>query len=132
MDVSTRSTSTVNENQTWIGNGGMPIGQPRSIVLDRSAFDFAAVFTEGHIPSGIGLGKVTATGMYAPYAPAGANGTEVLAGYLFASIPVDSDSTGDLAGALFWSGEVIEANLPADDTTDANGKADVANHIAFV
>lgn len=132
MDVSTRSTSTVNEDQTWVGNGGMPIGQPRSIVLDRSAFDFDADFTEGHIPSGIELAQITATGLYGPYDAAGAGGLAVMAGHLFVSIAVDSNSTGDLAAALFWSGEVIEANLPAQSTLDAAGKADVVNHIAYV
>lgn len=142
MDISTRTDTIVNEDQTWIGNGGIPIGQPRSIVLDRSAIDFAATFTNGVLPSGVALGRITATGLYAIYDDAfdadpvtagqQGDGREVMAGHLFASIPVDSESTGDLAGALFWSGEVIEANLPANHGLDAAGKTDVANHIAYV
>lgn len=132
MDPSIRSKTTLNEDQRWLGNGGQPIGQPRSIVLDRSAFDFEADFTDGYLPSGIELALITATGLYGPYTAAGAGGLETMAGHLFASIPVDSNSTGDLAGALFWSGEVIEDFLPAQSTLDAAGKADVANHIAYV
>jgi len=132
MDVSIRSTDTVNEDQTWLGNGGMPIGQPRSIVLDRSAFDFDADFPDGYLPSGIVLAEITATGLYGPYDNAGAGGLETAAGHLFASIPVDENSTGDLAAALFWSGEVIEANLPTGHGLDASAKTDLAAHIAYV
>lgn len=40
-------------------------------------------------------------------------------GYLFASIPVDRASTGDLGAALFWNGEVIEQFLPTMPTANA-------------
>ena len=133
MDVSVRTAGTyLNEDQRWLGNGGKPIGENRSIVLDRSAFDFAGTFTDGYLPSGITLGRITATGLYGPYTPAATNGLETAAGHLFASIAVDRESTGDLGAALFWNGEVIEEFLPADDTLDAAGKADVANHISYV
>lgn len=137
MDISVRTgTTIVNENQKWIGNGGMPIGQPRSIVLDRSAFDLDTTFPDGVIPSGIELALITATGLYGPYDPeddpAPTNGTQTMRGHLFASIAYDRESTGDLAAALFWSGEVIEDELPAASTLDAAGKADVVNHIAYV
>src|SRR4051794_35245188 len=68
MDPSVRTVGTfLNEDQRWIGNGGMPIGQPRDIVLDRSAFDLVTAFPNGFIPSGIALAKVTATGLHIPY-----------------------------------------------------------------
>jgi len=56
-------------------------------------------------------------------------------GYLFASIPVDRNSTGDLAAALFWNGEVIAQYLPtmpAANTIDDAFRRDVANHISHV
>lgn len=135
MDISTRTTRTlVNEDQRWIGNGGKPIGTPRTIVLDRSLFDLTAAYPNGHIPSGIPLGKVTATGLYGPYDPAAVDGRGDAAGHLFASISVDRDSSGDLGAALFWSGEVITNFLPAAPAAqiDAAGRADVAAHIAYV
>lgn len=68
MDPSVRTAGTfLNEDQRWLGNGGKPIGSPRDIVLDRSAFDLVTAFPNGFIPSGIGLARVTATGLYIPY-----------------------------------------------------------------
>jgi len=75
MDVSTRTKKTLHQDdQRWIGNGGRPIGEPRSIVLDRSAFDLDSDFPDGFIPSGVAVGKITATGLYGPY---GGNVNEV-------------------------------------------------------
>lgn len=69
MDPSVRTVGTfLNEDQRWIGNGGIPIGSPRDIVLDRSGFDLVTAFPNGFIPSGVGLARVAATGMYVPYA----------------------------------------------------------------
>lgn len=235
MDISTRTRTFLNEDQRWLGNGGKPIGTPRDIVLDRSAFDLVSTFPNGYIPSGIALAKVTATGLYIPYvnettevqtltrtstggtvtlnidgevtaaisaaatvtaaviqaainllsnvdeehtvtvtgstggpftltygglwagedmpqvivdntnatggtitaatgtaggvtSPAG-EGTGL--GLLFASVPYDTASTGDLSAALFWNGEVIEDNLPTSHGVDAAFKADTPR-IAWV
>lgn len=237
-DISVRTSQTlVQDDQRWIGNGGEPIGKPRSILLDRSAFDFVTNFPNGHLPSGIVLGKITATGLYAPYGaspsevqtvtvdatggtftisfdgettaaiaanetaanvqaallllsnlntgdltvarsgsvnayvytltfggqylgvnvPAvttgagsltggagtaavatstagggsASDGTEVAQGHLFAAVTVDPDSTGDIAAALFWSGEVDESALPTHHGLDAAAKVDL-KHIAYV
>lgn len=133
MDISTRTRTVRNEDQRWIGGGGKPNMPNRSIVLDRSGINMAN-FPNGYLPSGMLLGKVTATGLYVEYTPAAVNGSDVLAGHLFASVAVDPDSTGDIGAALFWSGEVITNFLPAAPAVqlDAAGRTDVADHIAYV
>lgn len=69
IDISIRQRLDLrNEDQRWIGNGGKPLAAPRSIVLDRSAFDLVTAFPNGYIPSGVALGVITATGLYGPYA----------------------------------------------------------------
>src|SRR6478609_4254646 len=70
-----KTKSFGNEDQRWIGNGGLPGLVPRSIVLDRSLFDLENDFPDGYIPSGVPLGKVTSTGLYGPYS-GGDNRTE--------------------------------------------------------
>lgn len=55
----------------------------------------------------------------------GSGGSEAMAGHLFVSAPYDRDSTGDIAAALFWSGEVITNFLPTGHGLDAAGRADV-------
>lgn len=235
MDISTRPGRTlVQDDQTWLGNGGQPIGKPRSIVLDRDLFNLAGTFTDGYIPSGVVLGKVTATGKYGPYGGlsnevqtinlgaasagtvtitfqgsttgpiaynasvatvqaaldalpninpgdvvvsggpwpatdltltfggqyvgvnvaqitadgAGATGETITiatataggaavsdlstaAGLLFAAVPYDRTSTGDMGAALFWNGEVLTDNLPANSGVDSNADGDLP-HIQFV
>jgi hypothetical protein len=240
-DPSIRTKATLlQDDQRWLGNGGEPIGRPRSIVLDRSAFDLDSTFDQGFIPSGVVLAKVASTGLYVPYGgspsevqtltidgtggtvtvsfdgetaaaytylntsadtaglqavidamsnvnpgdititrgtttgtstpftftfggrylgqnvpavtvaesltggagtavvtagtaggPSAATGVGVARGLLFAAVPYDRASTGDIAAALFWSGEVVEAHLPDDNGLDAAAKA-ALTHIAFI
>lgn len=229
IDISVRSRLDLrNEDQRWIGNGGEPLMAPRSIILDRSGFDLVTAFPNGYIPSGVCLSRLSATGLYVPYAgsasevqtvsrtstggtvtftfdgettaatdasaaitaallttrlealsninpgdvtvtgsaggpltvtfggqyagqnvPAltvdntsatggtvtiaqttagggsGSGGSEAMSGHLFVSAPYDRDSTGDIAAALFWSGEVITNFLPTGHGLDAAGRADV-------
>lgn len=70
MSINPRTITTLrNEDQSWIGPGGVSAFQDnQSIVLDRSAFDLVTAFPNGYIPSGVVLGKITSTGLYAPYA----------------------------------------------------------------
>lgn len=236
-DISVRTKLTLGQDdQRWIGNGGEPIGKPRSIVLDRSGFDLVTNFPNGFIPSGVTLAKITATGLYVPYAgtasevqtltrtstggtitlafdgsaasatipataagftaaatqtaleglstinpgdvtvtgaaggpltvtfggrylgqnvpqlvvdntsatggtivaatttaggSAASNGSQTALGHLFAAVAYDRDSTGDIAGALFWNGEVDESFLPTNHGLDATAKAQLT-HIAYV
>lgn len=237
IDITVRTRADLrNEDQRWIGNGGQPLAPPRSIVLDRSGFDLVTAFPNGYIPSGVALGKITATGLYVPYAASpsevqtltrtstggtitltfdgqttgtiaasaagftaaavttalealgvvnpgdvtvtgsaggpltvtfggrylgqnvpqlvvdntsatggtitaatgtagggtASDGSEVLAGHLFASAAYDRDSTGDIAAALFWTGEVITNYLPTGHGLDAAGRADVAGWITYI
>lgn len=70
MSINPRTITTLrNEDQSWIGPGGVSAFQDnQSIVLDRSGFDLVTAFPNGYIPSGVVLGKITATGLYVPYA----------------------------------------------------------------
>jgi hypothetical protein len=114
MDISTRDRlNLLQDDQTWVGRGGVPRSACKDIVLDRSAFDLVTDFPNGYLPSGLVLGKVTATGLYAPYDNTVLTGVELALGLLFTAVPYDRDSTADLGAALFWDGEVIEDNLPA-------------------
>lgn len=132
MDIAVRDGKTfLNENQTWIGKTDA-LRDADSITLDRSAFDLAVTFADGFIPSGVALGRITATGLYGPYDDTAVDGTEVAAGFLVASIAYDRNSSADLGAALMWHGEVIEANLPTDHGLDAAGKVDLAAKFRFV
>jgi len=116
------------ENQSWLGSA-LGTQECDSITLDGSAF--IATWPDGIVPSGVALGKITATGLYAPYDDAAVDGTEVMAGHLFTTTdlmsrtPYSAGAVQDVPAPLYWHGEVVEANLPANAGVDANGKADV-------
>lgn len=137
-DISVRTGRNLNnENQSWIAGGGLlGVRKADSITLARSAFDLVTAFPNGVIPSGVAIAKITAGGatqnMYGPYSDAATDGRQVMAGHLLTSVAYDRDSTANIAAALYWDGEVIEANLPTNHGLDSAGKADVAAHIRYI
>lgn len=129
MDLSIRSETFAADDQTWLGSAhGTSSG--RSITLDTSAFTEATHYPDGFFVSGLPLGKITATGKYAPYDDAAVNGAETLVGFLLSPVKAPAVTTTDVVGALLIHGIIVDANLPV--AVDAAGKADVAGRITFV
>jgi len=134
MDLSTRPLHTfLNEDQRWIGPGGQEDTEiARSITLNLALFDMVTAWPNKYLPSGIVLGKVTATGLYGPYSDAAVNGLQTALGLLMVSLPIDPLSTANnQTGALYWRGEVIQSYLPTGHGLDAAGIVDLPR-IAFV
>lgn len=76
--------------------------------------------TASVIKSGTVMGKVTATGHYAPYADANSDGTQTAVGVLYHDAPIN---TGTQAGVLIVrQAEVASARLTG---LDSNGTADL-------
>lgn len=77
MDLSIRSETFGQDDQTWIG-AAHGIDLARSISLDTSAFVEGTHYPDGYLKSGLPLGRITATGLYAPYGgSAGVSANEV-------------------------------------------------------
>lgn len=129
MNLSPTTETFQNEDQTWLGSAH-GTDMARSITLDTSAFTEATHYPNGYFPSGLPLGQITATGLYAPYVDAALDGTGVFAGFLFCSVDAPTDGTTDVVGALLDHGRVIEANLPV--AIDAAARTDAAGRIIFV
>jgi hypothetical protein len=123
----------------------MGADQCRSITLDVSSFLAAHVAAKGAIPSGTVLARITASGLYGPYDPAGADGFETAAGILFNTTRVgpsiigatiDLATAADVAVPLFWGPGIVKRNfLPVFAGTaigelDAGAEADLV-HIRF-
>lgn len=128
MDLSIRKETYGQDDQSWIG-AAHGIDLARSVTLDTSAFTKATHYPDGYIKSGTPLGRITATGLYAPYNSAGADGTETLAGFLLTPANVPTDGTTDVGAALYEHGRVVSANLPI--AIDSAGEADLAGRITF-
>jgi hypothetical protein len=134
-DISIRSRTLYNEDQRWIGSGGIAaLADADAITLDRSVFVAATHYPNNFIPSGMCLGKITATGLYAQYDDAAVDGREVAVGFLATSVVVDPNAaaTADIVAALYWHGEVVEAFLPTNHGLNAAGKVDLAAKFRFV
>jgi hypothetical protein len=101
-DIGVTTTSYQVEDRSWyLGTQAIP-GWTIGGTLDVSAFTAATHYPNGFLRSGIVLGRITATGLYGPYADAAADGRQTAAGILFSSVRVPNvaDTTKDVGGAI--------------------------------
>ena len=106
MDLSIRTETFANEDQSWLGSAH-GTSAARSVTLDHSAFTEGTHYPDGYFPSGIALALVD--GKAVPYVSGGGSGTGVLAGFLFTTIKATGN---DVVGALLDHGRVLVGNLP--------------------
>lgn len=67
MNLAPVTEAFYQEDQTWLGSAhGTSMGRP--VTLDVSAFTANTHYPNGYFPSGIPLAKITASGLYGPYA----------------------------------------------------------------
>lgn len=132
MDLKIRETTYSQGNQKWLGSAHAT-DTADTITLDLSLFTAGTHFPNGYIPSGMSLGKVTATGVYGPYSDAAGDGRTTLVGHLLTDVNVNADNVaGKALGAILRHGQVITANLPTNHGVDAAGIVNVAGSIIYV
>lgn len=128
-DINIRTVKTfLNEDQRWVAPGGIAdLHNADSITLKMSLFS-RVTFANNLLPSGIVLGKVTASGLYGPYDDAAVDGRQVATHHLLATVawPADMAAGAQLPVAGYWRGEVIESLLPTGHGLDAAAKVDLA------
>jgi hypothetical protein len=134
-DISVRKDNYNVDHKDWLGSAH-GTNATRSVTLDTTLFPDATWALDGdrrHIPSGIMLGRVTATGMYGPYSDIAVDGRQTLAGVLFDGVRAKSSTVAGarVGAAMLEHGVVVEARLPANHGLDANGRTDVAGRIIF-
>jgi len=132
--ISVATSSFQVEKRSWLlSPHGTEPGATLSITLDVSAFTAATHYPNGYLMSGIVLGRITATGLYAPYVDAAVDGTGVAAGFLFSSVKVPNllALTKDVGAGLVVHGFIDAAKLPIANAAtgggfiDANGRTDL-------
>lgn len=115
------------EDQSWLGSAhGTQSGE--SVTLDGS--ELLTVFTDGVVPSGVVLAKITASGLYAQYDDAETDGTEDAVGFLFTTVDVTSAGL-DVGATILTHCKVREANLPTNHGLDAAAKVDMGDRVQF-
>ena len=70
------------------------------------------------LPVGTALGRVTATGEYTEFDPAGADGSEKIRGFV-ASVEVEVSDTGEVVGTVMLEGQIHRDDIIADLATGA-------------
>lgn len=115
----------LNDDKSWIRRREA-LDDMQSITLDLTVFTLATHYPNGFIPSGLVLGKITATGLYGIYLPGALDGRQDARGHLGSSIDMTKvPATNKSVGALFWRGTVREVRLPANHALDAAAKVDM-------
>ena len=118
------TTETVTADRRWLKNlhGS---GMNTTITLDVSKFTSGTHYTAATATNpyavfkgGIPLGKITSSGLYAPYASGASDGTQVFAG-LLATDTAFNPAVTKVAGALLVHGDVDTAKLPVAFTVPA-------------
>lgn len=126
------TTTTVTDDRTWLASLD-GVHEAQTVTVDTSKLTAGTHYTPGTqnqprhiIKSGIPLGKITASGLYAPHNAEASDGTQILAGFLVAETAFTPGSV-KTAGALLWRGEVHAAKLPVAFSPPA-----AANTTAFI
>ena len=139
LDITSEAWNT--DDKSWLGHQfGLDTARP--VTLDLSLFNATDHYVNGFIPSGVVIGKVTATGRYGPYDPDGVDGRETAAFITLnaARVVRDGNESGTLtlsANAGLWQCIVKESKLPAlpdgsgggEGIPDAGAKAELPNVI---
>jgi hypothetical protein len=129
----TTTETTVTADRAWLlSTFGTETN--KTITLDLSKFTSGTHYTAAAnglpnlIPSGTPLGKVTASGLYAPYASGASDGTQTFAGLLETETAFNTGST-KVGAALRIVGDVDVSKLPVAFTVPA--AANRTDHIVF-
>lgn len=138
-DFSIQTVSTPGSDRTWLAsNHGTGAGQ--SGTLDVSTLTSGTHYdaTTKVVPSGVAVGLITATGLYAPYdaTEAATDGTEVLAGFVLEPLALKRSPSGDtstkVAFALLAHGVIRPSNLPVTADQAIDQDATTSGSFAFV
>lgn len=116
MDLTPVVTSVGGTSLAWLASSH-GAGNGRTRTLDLSKFTSGTHYdaTTKVIPSGIALGKVTATGLYAPWTSGATDGTQVLDSFLLGShraLRADGSTPTVIAAAVLVHAIIRPSLLP--------------------
>lgn len=119
-DISVIKTSYQSEDRSWLlSPHGTDPGTTPSITLDVSLFDQPADYPNGYVPSGMVLGKVTASGLYGPYTGKQSNEVQT----------VTEGGSGLTSFTLTFSGQTTAAIAAAAPAADVQAALEALSNI---
>ena len=111
-NIAVTTTAYQVEKRGWLwGPDGTGPGDNPSITLDFSTIG-SARRADGYVPSGIVLGRITATGKYGEFDSGASDGRQTAVGHLFSSVATPANLATPVGGALVVKGSVDPARLP--------------------
>jgi len=131
-----RTVTYGGSDPSWLASAHGTLNN-RSVTLDLSKFDFTPTtgdFLNGMIPSGVVLGKITASGLYGPYDDSLMTGVEVATGFLFSDVDVrahiEAAGSTTLTGVkalapMMITGIILVSKLPTNNGLDTAGRVDL-------
>jgi hypothetical protein len=130
-EITVTSTTYNTGDRSWLlfEADGQPGPVSRGTAeIDFSAFTSGTHYPNGYLPSGLVLGKITATGRLAPYVDANSNGTQTAVGILYNNItlPAGAPAASKVSAAYVRSFAAVSVSrLPANNGLDAAAQVDL-------
>lgn len=132
MDITVKKAAFQSEDRSWVAQDSVKEKGRLNATLDVSTFTEATHFPNGYIPSGVLLGRITATGKFGPYDAAATDGREVADSFLWNATPASVGGPDQVVARWVGPGVVNETRLPASSGIDAAAKTDLAAWFKFV
>lgn len=121
MDLKQSTESFAADDQSWLGSrDGVEFAH--SVTLNTSLFTANTHYPNGFFPSGLPLGRVTATGLVGPYESGATDGRQTLIGFLLFSLRTPKDGTSNVVGAALERGRVRTDRLPVAFTAPTTSR----------
>ncbi|KMV23342.1 head decoration protein [Mycobacterium heckeshornense] len=129
-DISMQTTNYQVGDRSWLL--AEPDYKP-NVTLDITKFTAGTHYSNGYIPSGTVIGKITASGLFGPYDPGASDGRETAYGLTYGDVRAvrqDGSTAAKVGtGAVVYDAVVSASKLPFQSgagSIDAAGKAALA------
>ncbi|WP_072689284.1 K structural protein [Rhodococcus marinonascens] len=125
-DFSLKTETFGQDNQSWLGSAH-GTDAARTGTLNIATLTSTTHYPDGHLPSGVAVGKITATGLYGLCDKDAADGRQTLVGH---TLTAQKIGDGNVVVPILDHGRIVEANLPFAITAEA--KTSAAGRLIYV
>lgn len=129
-DIAVTSSTFLPADRPWLlfeATGPLQSVPTTADLINFALFTSGTHYPDGFIPSGVVLGKVTATGRLGPYDNSASDGRQTAVGFLYNATAVPSDTSRKVATAYVDCFAVVsESRLPTGHGLDSAGKVELA------
>lgn len=114
------------DDQSWLGSAH-GTDAARTGTLDIATLTENTHYPNGHLPSGVPVGLITATGLYGLFDKTAVDGRAVLAGHTLTSQKI---GTSNVVVPILDHGRIVESRLPFPIAPE--GKTSAAGRLIYI